>query len=218
MTAALGDLLLELHAAHGCGQLRLGPLDALRLDRVIAGRFDEAVAGAIGTLVLAISGGHPGIVAAALHHLDGGAGMNLRVSYWCTADRAALMTALQDGARDAILWRLANLDRGDRMLLETAAVIGMSFTAADVALALDGARPFVRESLDRLADWGLLLSADTSQVAAEFVHRSAGEGGPVYRFWHPFQAELLARGAGGFEMLRAAANLSRGRNGQWEIA
>jgi DNA-binding winged helix-turn-helix (wHTH) protein len=208
MTAAIGDLRLELHAAHGCGMIRLGPLDARRLDRVIGGRFDDAVARAIGPSVLEISGGHPGTVAALLQHLAGGAGMNLPVSYWSRAERVALTATLQDGAREPFLWRLANLDRADRQLLEIATVVGMSFTAADVAMAQDGAASTLTESLDRLADWGLIVRAGDPRAAA----------GSMYRFWHASHAELVARGAGGFELMRAASNLSRSRNGQFEIA
>jgi hypothetical protein len=189
--------------------LRLRPLDAHRLERVIAGRFDEAVATAITTPVLKVSGGHPGVVAALLQHLAAGAGMNLLVSYWCHANPVALTTALQDGGHEPVLWRFANLDRGDRHLLETAAVIGMSFTAADVAMALDGNIAVIPECLERLATWGIILRAETPRGAV----------GPVYRFWHPFHAELLAGAAGGFDILRAAANnLSRGRPGRWEFA
>jgi DNA-binding winged helix-turn-helix (wHTH) protein len=208
MTTALGDLVLELRAAGGCGMLPLRPLDARRLERVIAGRFDEAVAAAIATPVLKLSGGHPGVIAALLQHLAGGAGMNLLVSYWCLADPVALMTALQDGGREPVLWRFANLDRSDRGLLESAAVIGMSFTAADVAMAVDGNIAVIPECLERLATWGVILRAETPR----------GTVGPVYRFWHPFHAELLARSAAGFDILRAAANLSRSRHGQWEFA
>jgi DNA-binding winged helix-turn-helix (wHTH) protein len=202
VSAALRDLQLELRAMRACDLLQMRPLDGCRLDRVIAGRFDEAVAGAIGPTLLELSGGHPGTVAAVLHHLADGAGMNLLVSYWCQADPAALSAALQDGARESIMWRVANLDRGDRAVLESAAIIGTSFTVTDVALALAGNVLVVPQSLERLADWGLILRA----------------GAGTYRFWHALHAEVLARGAGGFDLLRAASNLSRRRGGRFEIA
>ena len=128
--------------------------------------------------------------------------MNLLVSYWCQADPATLSAALQDGARESIMWRVANLDRGDRAVLESAAIIGMSFTVADVAMALAGNILIVPQCLERLADWGLILRA----------------GAGTYRFWHPLHAEVLARGAGGFDLLRAASNLSRRKGGRFEIA
>jgi DNA-binding winged helix-turn-helix (wHTH) protein len=202
LSAPLRDLQLELRAMRACDMLQTRPLDACRLDRVIAGRFDEAVAEAIGPALLELSGGHPGTVAAVLHHLADGAGMNLLVSYWCPADPAALRAALQDGARESIMWRFTNLDRGDRTMLETAAIIGTSFTVADVAMALTGNVSVVPECLERLAGWGLIDRA----------------GAGAYRFWHPLHAELLARGTGGFDLLRAASNLSRRRGRRVEIA
>ena len=81
MTAPLRDLLLELRAARGCEMLQLRPIDAGGLGRIIARRFGESVARAIGTSVLELSGGHAGTVAAVLDHLDRGAGMKLPVQY-----------------------------------------------------------------------------------------------------------------------------------------
>ena len=204
MSASLRTLLLELRAAR-CGMVPLRPLDASGVHRVIAGRFDEAVARAIGSAVHEISGGHPGILAAALQHLGAGAGMNLPVSYWSGVGRAATTPVLQDGARESILWRLANLDRGDRAMLEAAALVGMSFTSAGVAMGLASSVAVVAPTLERLAAWGVI--------------RPTGEAARIgYRFWHPLHAELLARGAGGFDLLRAASNLNRGRTGRYEIA
>ena len=60
VSAPLRDLQLELRAMRACDMLQMRPLDGTRLDRVIAGRFDEAVAEAIGPTLLALSGGHPG--------------------------------------------------------------------------------------------------------------------------------------------------------------
>jgi DNA-binding winged helix-turn-helix (wHTH) protein len=204
MTASLRSLLLELRAAR-CAMVPLRPLDASGVDRLIATRFDGAVARAIGTAVLEMSGGHPGVVAAILQHLGAGAGMNLPVSYWSRVGPAATTAVLQDGAREAILWRLANLDRGDRAMLEAAALVGMSFTSADVAIGLARSVSAVAPSLERLAAWSVILPAGDA----------AGNG---YRFWHPLHAELLARGAGRFDLLRAASNLNRGRAGRCEIA
>ena len=202
MTAPLRDLLLELRAARGCEMLQLRPIDASGVDGIIAGRFGESVARAIGTSVLELSGGHAGTVAAVLDHLDRGAGMKLPVQYWSTADPAAVTAALQDGARETVVWRVANLDRGDRAVLESAAIIGMSFTVADVAMALAGNVLIVPQCLERLADWGIILRA----------------GAGTYRFWHPLHAVLVARGASGLDLLRAASNLSRGRTERSEIA
>jgi hypothetical protein len=134
--------------------------------------------------------------------------MHLPVSYWSRADPSALMAALQDGARDSIVWRLSNMDRADRAVLEAAAVIGMSFTSADVATALADTGSALPECLDRLAEWGLIRHARDPRGAAD----------ASYRFWHPLHAELCARGAGAFDVLRASSNLSRDTNGCREFA
>jgi hypothetical protein len=205
VTAPLRELLFELRALHGCDVLALPPLDAIGVHRIVAARFDEALADAIAMHVHRITGGHASTVAAVLQHLASGAGMRLSPTHWTTAGADAISAALQDGARESIMWRLANTERGDRDVLEAAAIVGMSFTSAEVATALAGSVESVADRLDRLASWGL-------------VH-SAGEADPrSYRFWHPLHPELLARGAGGFDMLRAVSNLSPFPDGQCEIA
>jgi hypothetical protein len=134
--------------------------------------------------------------------------MNLSVSHWRDAEPATTAVAVQDGARDAVLWRLANMDRGDRAVLEAAAVAGLSFTSADVMMALAANVPGVPACLDRLAARGLIRRDDAA----------AGAASPSYCFWHPLHAELVAGGAPGFDILRASSNLSARRTRRVEIA
>ena len=184
--------------------LALGPLDAVGVEHVLAARFPRNVATLIGTAVLEVSGGHAGTLSTILQHLEAGAGISVPVSYWSAADERRLTAVLQDGARESIAWRLANMDRADRAVLESAAVVGLSFSADDVAITLGRNRVAVSERLERLAEWGV-------------IRRAAGAD-TSYRFWHPLHAELVARGAEGIDLLRAARNHFRRRHGQSETA
>ena len=196
MAPSLRDLLLDVRTTPSCAIVTALPLEPASVHELIAARFDEAVARAIVPSVMATSGGHAGTVAALLQYLEAGAGLGVPPSYWSKSEHVQLMTVLREGARDSFSWRIAHLERADRAILESAAVSGLPFTSRDVTKALGGGSTGVAERLERLAEWGLIRRAPDDDVT------------PVaYQFWDPLHAEVTARGAGEFDLLRAATNL-----------
>jgi predicted ATPase len=204
---AIRELLLDVRTTPSCAILTLPTLDAESIHRLIAARFDDAVARAVVPSVLMTSGGHAGTVAALLQYLEGGAGMGVSPSYWSRSNPVQLMTVLREGARDSFTWRLAHLDRADRAILENAAVMGVPFTTADVTNALGGSPAGVAERLERLGEWGLIRRTPDDSVVRV-----------TYQFWDPLHAEAIARGAGEFDLLRAATNVLPRKQGHWETA
>ena len=202
---ALRDLLLDVRTTPSCAILTLPTLDAASIYRLIAARFDETVARAIVPSVLMTSGGHAGTVAALLQYFEGGAGMGVPPTYWSRSSPVQLMTVLREGARDSFAWRLAHLERPDRAILESAAVLGIPFDTADVTKALGVSPTGVAERLERLAEWGL-------------IRRTLDDRSGTYQFWDPLHSETIARGAGEFDLLRAATNVLPRRMGHWETA
>jgi len=103
---------------------------------------------------------------------------------------------------EALLWRFDQLEVEDRVVLESAAVVGTEFSAFDVARAVGVESPLpILRRIETLCDRGF-IGRRSRRV------RTAPSAVEVYRFIHPIHAQILAGHAPVFDQLRAAERLA----------
>ena len=101
---------------------------------------------------------------------------------------------------DVVLWRFQQLGPKDRVTLETAAAVGVEFSAAQVAVAGDlETAAEARQRLAHLHERGFIARRGLGRVGAEDA---------VFRFLHPAHADVLAAHAPPVQQIRAAERIA----------
>jgi DNA-binding winged helix-turn-helix (wHTH) protein len=155
---ALERLGRELRPARRGRLVRLLPLDAAHVHAYVERQLGRDAADAIAEAAFDATGGHPGRLVRAIDvatdmaaRADAGAGC------W-RGDHLALAIAAMTA--ESVQGQIDDLTSDDRILLETAAIIGPSFSAAAVAAGLDLMHvSVVTARLDALAARGTLIEA-----------------------------------------------------------
>jgi DNA-binding winged helix-turn-helix (wHTH) protein len=180
---ALWRLLMELWSTGRCVMRRLRPLGEEDVRVWLAERFGTGPVSALAPTIHRLTGGNPLALTAMMDALAGGE----------MASPDAFEASLSEDAREAMLWRFAQLEASSRMLLESAAAVGTVFTSHEVAAA-SGSEAVTRieHQLDALCARGFVERVGT-----------AAPGAKRYGFMHPLHAELLASRAAWFEQLQA---------------
>jgi DNA-binding winged helix-turn-helix (wHTH) protein len=168
----------ELRLQRRGGSLRLSPLTpaevALSLERRIGA---EPAADLKGPLFRATEG-HPLLVSSAIDALDADLADADR---WTARTLAQSLVVLEDALALGVRCQIDRLTADDRIVLETAAVIGLTFSAADVAAGLACEQPGpISRRLDTLAANRTLIGP------------ADGSGGDrTYRFRHGSAIDML---------------------------
>jgi predicted ATPase len=181
---ALWRLLMELWSTGRCVMRRLRPLAEDAVRDCLVERFGTGPVAALAPTIHRLTGGNPLALTAMMDALAGDE----------MGSPDAFAASLPEDAREAMLWRFAQLETPSRVLLESAAAVGTVFTSDEVAAAAGSeAVARIEYQLDALCARG-------------FVERigSAAPGAKRYTFMHPLHAELLASRSAWLEQLTAA--------------
>jgi DNA-binding winged helix-turn-helix (wHTH) protein len=182
--SALWRLLMDLWSTGRCVMRRLRPLGQEDVRACLVERFGPGPAAALAPTIHRLTGGNPLALTTMMDAMTAGD----------LASPDAFEASLPEEAREAMLWRFAQLEPSSRMLLESAAGVGTVFTSDDVAAAAGcEAMARIEHQLDALCARG-------------FVERvgHGPSGAKCYGFLHPLHAELLASRAGWFDQLHDA--------------
>jgi DNA-binding winged helix-turn-helix (wHTH) protein len=155
---ALERLGRELRPIRRGRHIRLPPLDAAHVHTYLERQLGVDAADAIAEAAFDATGGHPGRLARAVDVLsDMAARADSGAVRW-RGDHLALAIAAMTA--ESVQGQIDELASDDRIMLETAAIIGPSFTAAAVAAGLDLMHvSVVTARLDALAARGTLIEA-----------------------------------------------------------
>jgi predicted ATPase len=180
---ALERLGRDIRAQHRGIVIRLTALTSADVHAMVARALGPRAAAATASAVFDVAGGHPAQVARAIAALGEMVSTFSASGDDWTGDHLSL--ALSTMVAEGVQYQIDELGTDDRIVLETAAVIGSSFTAAEVAAALDlkHVSPIVRR-LEGLAAGGILIEEDSVQPRADADSR--------YRFRAPRAVDLLA--------------------------
>ena len=196
---ALWRLLMELWSTGRCVMRRLKPLGEDDVCACLVERFGAGPVSAVAGTIHRLTGGNPLALSAVMQGLVAGEMVARGPSGWQLLHPPSTFDAwLPESAREAMLWRFTQLDTSNRVLLESAAAVGTSFTAREVAAAA-GVETVIRieHQLDALCMRGFI----------ERLHAHAS-GDKRYGFSHPMHAELLASRTAFFDQVYAAERLS----------
>jgi DNA-binding winged helix-turn-helix (wHTH) protein/predicted ATPase len=180
----------ELQVHGQCAELALPPLDADQVDEYVAARVGwDPLAPHLGRAVYRATEGNPLFV------------VNL-VDYWtargepletgasgagCGRDAgpAAVWTGVPDTLREMIERQLDRLPAESRRVLEAASVVGLEFSTAAVAAALEERQEQVDERCEELAERELFLRSRGIDAAA------SGQIAGRYEFRHGLYRQVL---------------------------
>jgi DNA-binding winged helix-turn-helix (wHTH) protein len=182
--------------------LMLGPLTLELVRRYLDARFGPDCMSELAPAVHEATGGNPFMMVTAIDSLvarrliveDGG-------RWKREAPLATIARAFPETLGEAIARQVDHLDAREREVLEAAAVVGVEFTAASVAFALQRRIEQVRSLLGPLARRGQLIV--TAGHAGS--HRSAHA---TYRFRHGLYAEVIGERAPMLRQLKIAERLN----------
>jgi DNA-binding winged helix-turn-helix (wHTH) protein len=197
---ALHTLAVDLSPAGRCTRLALHPFDADDVRACLIARFGSGPIVALAHTLYRLSGGNPMSLASVLDAVVEEEIVSEGAEGWQVREPVFLDRELRSEAiLDAIFWRFTQLSTDDRELLESAAAVGTVFSLDDVATA--AGRQAVR---------GVESALDVL-CARKFIKRLAGHAGstrPLYAFFHPVHANLLATRAPILGQLSAAKRLA----------
>jgi DNA-binding winged helix-turn-helix (wHTH) protein len=200
--AALRSLAAELRAT-GSLSIALQPLDERDVRRYLAERFGSGAIEGLSRMVYRLAAGNPRVMVSTVDALVAARTLILDEGGWRLQHSLRTIEAsLSRAVLEPVLWRFDQLDTEDRVVLESAAAIGIEFSSAAVARFAGLESPFpVARRLEALCQRGFVRRAS----------RSAAPSAPhygIYRFHHPVQVELLTDHAPVFDQLRAAERLA----------
>lgn len=159
----------------------LGPLREEDVRASLISRFGDGVAMLTETLYR-LTGGNPLALTSVLDALVASEIIREQQGQWQMSGlNFAHTESLPEPVLDALFWRFAQLGGESRRVLGTAAMVGTTFTAGEVAARAEGDVPPVAQMLDALRVRGFIESVPPAR-----------RSGPLrYGFTHPFHAELL---------------------------
>ena len=185
--------------------LPLGSLTLEHVARYVDARFGPECLSELAPAVHQATGGNPFMMVNAIDSLVARRLVVEEASRWRPdAAPEVIARALPDTLAEVITRHVDHLDPAEREALEAAAAVGLEFTAASVAAALEQKVEYVRRVLGALARRGHLIVL-------------AGGTGPsytspaTYRFRHALYADLIAQQAPMLRQLRVVQRLSRAR-------
>jgi DNA-binding winged helix-turn-helix (wHTH) protein len=204
--ATLKNVAMELGSTGRSVPVRLKPLTEEHVQAYLEQRFKSESVDALTRTVYRLTGGNPRALVSTMDGLIAGDYLVLEVGGWRSRHSArTLEGSLPDPILDVIFWRFGQLGPEDRVVLETAAAIGIEFCPSDVARAAGVESPIpIARRLDVLHGRGFIARRGA-------LARASSSDEPIYRFLHPLHAELLARHAPVFQQLRAAERFAQGR-------
>jgi DNA-binding winged helix-turn-helix (wHTH) protein len=188
---------------HRCRLLDLGPLTPEQVGRYLDARFGPTCLTELSPAVHHATGGNPFMMVSAIDSLIARGFVVREDGRWLrAATLEAIAHVLPETLGQAVARQIDQLEPEEREALEAAAVIGLDFTAASVAIAMGGTVDHARRILTPLVRRTQLISA----CPGDGVSRAALGS---YRFRHALFAEVLLQRAPMLRQLRAAQRLDR---------
>jgi predicted ATPase/DNA-binding winged helix-turn-helix (wHTH) protein len=195
------NLAAELRASARCVPLSVGPLCEDDVREYLAARFGRGPVEALARTLHRVTGGVPlSLVAAADGLVAADCVASSDQSYRLRYSPRTIEGSLPRELLDVVLWRFQQLGPKDRATLEMAAVVGVEFSAGQIAVA--GELETVAEVKQRLAqllERGFIGRRGLGRVGAEDT---------VFRFLHPAHADVLAAHAPPVQQIRAAERIA----------
>ncbi len=184
--------------------LPLGSLTLEHVARYIDARFGPDCLSELAPAVHQATGGNPFMMVNAIDSLVARRLVVEEATGWRPdAAPEVIVRALPDTLAEVITRHVDHLDPSEREALEAAAAVGLEFTAASVAAALEQKVEYVRRVLGALARRGHLIVL-TAASPSYGSHAS-------YRFRHALYADLIAQQAPMLRQLRVVQRLSQAR-------
>jgi predicted ATPase len=184
--------------------LPLGSLTLEHVARYIDARFGPDCLSELAPAVHQATGGNPFMMVNAIDSLVARRLVLEDKNGWRPdASHAIIARALPDTLGEVIARHIDHLDPLEREVLEAAAAVGLAFTAASVAAALEHKIESVRRVLGALARRGHLIVLSGAVGPAPALH--------AYRFRHALYADLIAQQAPMLRQLRVVQRLSQVR-------
>ncbi len=184
--------------------LALGSLTLEHVARYIDARFGPDCLSELAPAVHQATGGNPFMMVNAIDSLVARRLVLEDASGWRPdASPEVIARALPDTLGEVIARHIDHLDPSEREVLEAAAAVGVEFTAASVAAALEQKVEYVRRVLGALARRGHLIVLSGAVGPAPALH--------AYRFRHALYADLIAQQAPMLRQLRVVERLSQAR-------
>jgi predicted ATPase len=186
--------------------LELGPLTAEHVARYVDARFGPDCLTELAASVHQASYGNPRFVVNAFDTLVGRGLVVRGADGWRRqAPIAAIARALPETFSESIAQELDQLEPREREVIEAAAAVGLRFTTAVVAAALQTGPDAVRAVLAPLARRGQLIVPDGDADSPPLV-------ADAYRFRHALHADVIARRAPTMRQLRFSERVSQMRS------
>jgi predicted ATPase len=210
------ERLLSVGAASPrSAMMLLGSLTLEHVARYVDARFGPECLSELAPAVHQATGGNPFMMVNAIDSLVARRLVVLEDERWRReASLDDIVRALPETLAEVIARHVDHLDPSEREALEAAAAVGVEFTAATVAAALQQKVEYVRRVLGPMARRGHLFVA-VGAAGATPAARSAGAT-PVaqttYRFRHALYADLIAQQAPMLRQLRVVERLSVARD------
>jgi len=184
--------------------LPLGSLTLEHVARYIDARFGPDCLSELAPAVQQATGGNPFMMVNAIDSLVARRLVVEDASGWRPdASHEVIARALPETLGEVIARHIDHLDPSEREVLEAAAAVGLEFTAASVAAALEQKVEYVRRVLGALARRGHLIVLSGAVSPAPALH--------AYRFRHALYADLIAQQAPMLRQLRVVERLSQAR-------
>jgi DNA-binding winged helix-turn-helix (wHTH) protein len=185
--------------------LPLGSLTLEHVARYIDARFGPDCLSELAPAVHHATGGNPYMMVNAIDSLVARRLVVEEATGWRPdASPEVIVGALPDTLAEVITRHVDHLDPAEREALEAAAAVGLEFTAAAVAAALEQKVEYVRRVFGALARRGhlIVLAGGTGPTYASPA---------TYRFRHALYADLIAQQAPMLRQLRVVQRLSQAR-------
>ena len=207
------ERLLSVGAASPrSAMLLLGSLTLEHVARYVDARFGPECLSELAPAVHQATGGNPFMMVSAIDSLVARQLVVLEDERWRReASLDDIARALPETLADVIARHVDHLDPSEREALEAAAAIGLEFTAAAVADALQQKVEYVRRVLGPMARRGhLFVGVGETTAAGSASPRRVAQ--TTYRFRHALYADLIAQQAPMLRQLRVVERLSRVHN------
>ena len=201
--AALRSLSAELRATTHSSSMPIVPLTEDQVRTYLVDRFGGDSVAALARVVHRVSSGNAAMMVSMVDALIAAGSIVFESDGWALRHAPrTIERSLPSTTFEALLWRFDQLEVEDRVVLESAAVVGTEFSAFDVARAVGVESPLpILRRIETLCDRGF-IGRRSRRV------RTAPSAVEVYRFIHPIHAQILAGHAPVFDQLRAAERLA----------
>ncbi len=198
----LRSIAAELRATARCVSLSMEPLREEDVREYLVERFGHGPVEGLARMLHRVTGGIPMSLVAATDGLVAADHLTFANETWrLRYSTRTIEGSLPKELLDVVLWRFQQLAPLDRLVLETAAVVGVEFSAEDVATAAAVETPAaITQRLETLHTRKFIARRGT------LAHADGRDA--VYRFVHPAHADVLAAHAPPVQQIRAAERLA----------